>query len=134
VLRCEEERVCEQTWRARFVVTTVSGLATEFPWSGVCLGRKRAEEAAAEVTLLCIQECIVPPQQIYTPGGEGGGGGFEELEPREKLVACLRAEVAALDQALREEMARRKELEDGLRKWTLARETLEALDAGARDL
>jgi hypothetical protein len=83
-LRCEEERVSEQEWRACFVVTTVSGRAMEFPWSGVCLGRKRAEEAAAEVTLLCIQECIVPPQQIYTPGGEGGGGGgFEELEPRE---------------------------------------------------
>ena len=59
---------------------------------------------------------------------------FEELEPREKLVACLRAEVAALDEALREEMARRKALEDGLRTWRLARETLEALDAGARDL
>jgi hypothetical protein len=51
---------------------------------------------------------------------------LEQLALRDKLVACLRAEVVALDQVLREEMARRKALEDGLRKWRLAREAVDA--------
>ena len=55
-------------------------------------------------------------------------------DPRDRLVMCLRAEVIALDNALREEIERRKQLELGLRNWRLARETLEALDAGAREL
>ncbi len=59
---------------------------------------------------------------------------LEQLALRDKLVACLRAEVVALDQVLREELERRKELELGLRNWRLARETLETLDARARDL
>jgi hypothetical protein len=81
--------------------------------------RDYADETSETVATVTAEEAVVA---------------FEELEPREKLVACLRAEVAALDEALREEMARRKALEHGLRKWRLARETLEALDAGARDL
>jgi hypothetical protein len=47
-LRCEDERVSEQEWRARIVFTTLAGHATELPWSGVCLGLKRAKQAAAE--------------------------------------------------------------------------------------
>ena len=53
---------------------------------------------------------------------------------RDQLVMRLRAEVLALDQDLRKELERRKELELGLRNWRLARETLETLDARARDL
>ena len=58
---------------------------------------------------------------------------LEQLAGRDKLVMCLRAEVYALDQALREELERHKKLELGLRNWRLVRETLEALEAGARD-
>ncbi len=54
-----------------------------------------------------------------------------QLAGRDKLVMCLRAEVVALDKALREERERRQELELGLRSWRLARETLEALEAGS---
>ncbi len=64
---------------------------------------------------------------VFTP--------FEaQLRTRDYLVFLLRAEVLALDNALREELERRKELERGLRNWRLAREMLEALDAGAREL
>jgi ERCC4-related helicase/uncharacterized membrane protein YgcG len=69
-LRCEDERVSEQEWRARIVFTTSAGHATELPWSGVCLGLKRAKQAAAELALDCML-----PQQVYTPGGGGGSGG-----------------------------------------------------------
>jgi hypothetical protein len=51
---------------------------------------------------------------------------LEQLALRDKLVACLRAEVVALDQVLRQEMERRKELERGLRNWRLAREAVDA--------
>ncbi len=51
---------------------------------------------------------------------------WEELEPREKLVRCLRAEVAALDLTLREE----REREEREREETIAR--LEELIARLR--
>ena len=50
-LRCEDERVSEQEWRARFVFITSEGHEKELPWSSVCLGLKRAKQAAAEVAL-----------------------------------------------------------------------------------
>ena len=50
-LRCEDERVSEQEWRARIVLITSEGHATELPWSSVCLGLKRAKQAAAELAL-----------------------------------------------------------------------------------
>ncbi len=56
---------------------------------------------------------------------------LEQLARRDKLVTFLRAKVVALHEALREERERRQELELGLRSWRLARETLEALEAGS---
>jgi hypothetical protein len=55
-LRCEDERVSEQEWRARIVLTTSAGPVTALPWSGVCLGLKRAKQAAAELALDCMQQ------------------------------------------------------------------------------
>jgi serine/threonine protein kinase len=69
-IRCEDEQVSEQEWRARIVLTTSAGHDMELPWSSVCLGLKRAKQAAAELALDCL-----PPQQDYTPGGGGGGRG-----------------------------------------------------------
>jgi hypothetical protein len=62
-------------------LTTSAGHATELPWSGVCLGRKRAEQAAAEVAL-----------DFLRPDAEAA---WEELEPGEKLARCMQAEVTA---------------------------------------
>jgi hypothetical protein len=73
--------------------------------------REYADETSQTVATVTAEEAVVA---------------FEELKPREKLVACLRAEVAALDEALREEIRRRKELEHGLRNWRLAREAVDA--------
>jgi hypothetical protein len=50
--------VSEQEWRARFVLPTSAGHDTELLWSSVCLGLKRAKQAAAELALGCM-----PPQQ-----------------------------------------------------------------------
>jgi hypothetical protein len=53
---------------------------------------------------------------------------------RDYLVYLLRAEVYELDDLLRNEMLRRKELERGLSNWRWALENLERLDAGTRDV
>jgi hypothetical protein len=62
--------VGEQGWRARIVLTTSAGQDMELPWSSVCLGLKRAKQAAAELAL-----DYMPPQQVCNPGAGGGGGG-----------------------------------------------------------
>ncbi len=54
---------------------------------------------------------------------------FAQLEPREKLVAVLRAEVMALDQALSNEVKLREDLQLTLgRAQRLGREMVEALE------
>jgi hypothetical protein len=65
--RCEDERVSEQEWRARIVLTTSAGPVTELPWSGVCLGLKRAKQAAAELALDCMPQ--QPQAASTTPSG-----------------------------------------------------------------
>jgi hypothetical protein len=53
-LRCEDERVSEQEWRARFVLTTSAGHDMELPWSDPCMGLKRAKHVAALLALDCL--------------------------------------------------------------------------------
>jgi hypothetical protein len=53
-MRCEDEKVSEQEWRAHFVLTTSAGENIDVPWSSVCLGLKRAKQAAAELALNCL--------------------------------------------------------------------------------
>jgi hypothetical protein len=83
-LRCEDERVREQEWRARYALTTSEGHEQELPWSSVCLGLKRAKQAAAEVAL-----------EFLRPDAEAAEAAWEQLEPGEKLARCMQAEVAA---------------------------------------
>jgi hypothetical protein len=83
-LRCEDERVREQEWRARYALTTSEGHEQELPWSSVCLGLKRAKEAAAEVAL-----------EFLRPDAEAAEAAWEELEPGEKLARCMQAEVTS---------------------------------------
>jgi hypothetical protein len=86
-LRCEDERVREQEWRARYALTTSEGHEQELPWSSVCLGLKRAKQAAAEVAL----EFLRPDAEA----AEAAEAAWEELEPGEKLARCMQAEVTA---------------------------------------
>jgi hypothetical protein len=60
-LRWEDELVSEQEWRARIVLTTSAGNDMELPWSGACLGLKRAKQAAAELAL----DCMPPIAGVY---------------------------------------------------------------------
>jgi hypothetical protein len=60
-LRWEDELVSEQEWRARIVLTTSAGDDMELPWSGACLGLKRAKQAAAELALDCMLQ-----QPVYS--------------------------------------------------------------------
>jgi hypothetical protein len=106
-LRCEDERVSEQEWRARYALTTSEGHEKELPWSSVCLGLKRAKQAAAEVAMdfMTDQACTAPWKQAldalyaagdnYAAGDKAPEAAWEELEPGEKLARCMQAEVTA---------------------------------------
>ena len=59
-LRCVDERLNEQEWRARIVFTTSEGHATQLPWSYPCMGLKRAKQAAAALAL----DEIDPPRSF----------------------------------------------------------------------
>ncbi len=60
---------------------------------------------------------------------------FQELDPREKLERCLRAEMMALDHALLEELKLREDLQLRLgRAQRLGREMLEMLDTMAQQV
>jgi hypothetical protein len=63
-LRYEGEQMSELEWRARIVLTTSAGHATELPWSGVCLGLRRARQAAAELAL----DCMLPKKGVTHTG------------------------------------------------------------------
>jgi hypothetical protein len=65
-IRYEDERLSEQEWRARIVLTTSAGHDMEIPWSSVCLGLKRAKQAAAELAmdyLDCLRHSRTTPQE-----------------------------------------------------------------------
>ena len=85
-LRWEDELVSEQEWRARIVLTTSAGNDMELPWSGACLGLKRAKQAAAELAL----DCMLPISGGISSSAAGAGdqlGGGELLDWRHRGVA-----------------------------------------------
>jgi hypothetical protein len=51
-------------------LTTSAGHDMELPWSSVCLGLKRAKQAAAELAL----DSILPKREAASPGRGAGGG------------------------------------------------------------
>ena len=73
-LRWEDELVSEQEWRARIVLTTSAGHDLELPWSGACLGLKRAKQAAAELALDCMPPIAEGTSWAAGAGGQLGGG------------------------------------------------------------
>ncbi len=77
-------------------------------------------ETPAELLRMAYYEAKTPEEREEV---------FAQLEPREKLVVVLRAEVMVLDQALRKELKLREDLQLTLgRAQRLGREMVEALD------
>ena len=89
-IRCEDERVSEREWRARIVLTTSAGHDMELPWSSVCLGLKRAKQAAAELALDFMK------QQVYSRAQGAKGDASLHFDSHLHSIMELNKTVATL--------------------------------------
>ena len=81
----------EQEWRARIVLTTSAGHDMELPWSSVCLGLRRAKQAAAQLAL-----DVMLKQQVYSAAQGAKGDASLHFDSHLHSIMQLHETVARL--------------------------------------